>query len=716
MAHATLIASAVATLVVIASIIAIAFNLSISAASTQGGILDLPPAYTAHFNVVWRNGVGDNQPSGWVTSGVVRVSPSSSTATSTGGMEFKVTNTQSGKDALAHTTTFTGGRLYGGQTCIDIQSSGFSYPDLLLQEQAEAGGVSAGSLLDVHAKPVAAPDDDPFWKCVSGGGAAGQLYSVAAFGADHLMCVANKRLLWTAGVSYKLTVTALIPGEQAGSIQPPEGADMSGCPPVAPPAGTGARRLALSPTDETAWFHAHSQAAHQRRLLANRDKHVCFLHGMGGDANSAAGFAGPLRQNAVQDKPQHANMAGNGAAYWGDLAAQLGHPADKIHVIAVDTTSRGWNNLADFSVSPQLQDVYYEYVRFYQCDVVFAHSMGNTILAGLAGRGKPVRWYELQGPMRGSTSARLAADICGSKAFNAAAYAAKLLGVADACKAASLGYCAGAVVFGVPPTGCVGRASIRSLAASPESCTGTSCLFADGGTMSLSAPNDSTFAPFILGRLCGNSAYGSGGFDGVGLAAIAALGGYTSASDGMVEMDTCAPVSTAGFAESPLSTLYAGGMNHADGTGRYGDSAMGTRQPITWMHNMITRGSAGSCPIPGACANPGASVNTGVDAQTATFCATPDACADMMGETGILWSRTHAYASCKNNKCTADAVHDAKGSCLCGNNGGYCSQSKCVCPFSHGALCDRCWDVLPTCTGGWAWYGCKDWKYLDHAC
>jgi hypothetical protein len=705
MANATIIASAIAFLVVVASVIAIALNLSSAAASTQGSILDIPSAYTAHFNIVWRNGVGDNMPSGWSTLGVVSVYPDAAAPSLTSRMDFQVTNRKEAAGAegggLAHTTTYTGGRLYGDKTCIDPATSGFVLPDL----------VQGRDSLEVHATPIGPPDTDPFWAC--GGAGSGQLYSLRAFGAEHVLCVVNKQLRWAAGVSYKLTVSAFIARETA--VDPPEGADMTACL-NATATGSVRRLAAFGKAGDDAWFHASSREAHQRRLVANRDKHVCFLHGMGADANSAGGFSGPFRQNAVQDAPVNANMVGTGAPYWGDLAAQLGLPPSQIHAIAVDSTSRGWNNLVDYSISPQLQDVYYDYVKYYKCDVVFAHSMGNTILAALAGRGKGVRWYELQGPLRGSTSARMAADICSTAAFNSAAYAARLLGVTDACKAASLGYCAGTVVFGVPPTGCVGRASIRSLAALPSTCKGTGCLFVDGSTMALSAPDDAKFAPFILGRLCGNSAYGSGGFEGVGLAAIAALGGYATASDGMVEMATCVPAAgSAGFTESPTSTLYVGGMNHADGTGRYGDSAMGTRQPITWIHNMITRGS-GSCPIAGSCAKPGASVNTGVDAQTSTFCATSDACADMMGQSGMLWTWTHAYASCVSNKCTADAVHDAKGNCLCGNSGGYCSGSRCVCPFSHGTFCDRCWDVLPTCTGGWAWYGCKGWTFLDHAC
>lgn len=693
MANATIIASAVAVLVVIAAVVAIAINLTkTNADGSTSKLLDIPSSYTANFNVVWRNGVGNNQPSGWTTTGTVSVAGAA--------MDFKVTNSKAGEpDAV---TTYTGGHLYGGNICIDVASSGFDYPAL---QAIDVNGASS------HATAVPAPDASEFWAC-----AGGSTYSISAFAADHLLCVVGGKLKWAAGVSYKMTMTTF--AAVATEIAAPAGADMTNC-------QAAGRRLAadeaalhikpeLKAAAETAWFHPEARDTHARKLLANSQKSVCFVHGMGGDANAGA--------NA--DYPTNANMAGNGAAYWGDLAAQLGLPAGNIHAIAVDTTARGWNNLADYTISTNLQDVYYNYILYYRCDVVFAHSMGNTILAALGGRpGKAIRWYESQGPLRGSTSARLADQICSSGAYNTAAYAAQLLGVGAACKTVSMGYCAGSVSFGFPPSGCSGRASVKSLAASPASCSGTACMFVNGASMRSDAPTDAAFKANILGRMCGTSAYGSGGFKGVGLAAIALLGGYVSPSDGMVEMATCAPLGNdqgQGFG-GVTDILYAISGNHQDGTGLTGDTAWGSRMPITWIHNMITRGSLGACPIAGQCSNPGASTNSGVDTISAVFCsANGNECQNVLGgcQDGFFWGRDMNCYSCSSNTCVSwSGYHDNGGNCRCGHMGGYCSGASCTCPFSHGTFCDRCWDLTPTCTGGWTWYGwCRNWQYLDHSC
>jgi len=395
---------------------------------------------------------------------------------------------------------------------------------------------------------------------------------------------------------------------------------------------------------------------------------VCFLHGMGGSGTGS--------------DANGANNMGNGEEYWGNLVAQLGIPAGNIHPIKVDTTARGWNNVASYSQSTQVQDIYYSYIQFYRCDVVFAHSMGNTILGALAGRGKPVRWYETQGPMRGSTSARMTDSICSSDGFNVAAYAMSfILGNSQTCNKGSLGYCAGDC--STWSCSCTGRPSVKTLAAGfkwdrPLSgCSGTGCAFVNGASAQMDAASDSVFAPYILGRLCGNSAWGSGGGKGALLAVIQAIGGYVSDSDGMVEMISCAPSSDpygTSFSTNSRGNLYKGGMNHQDGTGMNGDSAFGSRQPISWFHNMITRGSGGICPIAGGCSNPGATDSgAAIDVAQTSFCTNEDACkayidnrwwgsvCDAKSTVTCSGNRCYEYAhSCSWNKCWGMCCGDCK--------------------------------------------------------
>lgn len=114
-------------------------------------------------------------------------------------------------------------------------------------------------------------------------------------------------------------------------------------------------------------------------------------------------------------------------------------------------------------------------------------------------------------------------------------------------------------------------------------------------------------AGYVKGRMCGSSAYGQGGFNGVGLAAISGLVGYGEASDGMVSMSSCAQATAAkqgqSLAPDATNPNYALNGNHADGTCRSGDGAGGDQKACTWIRNMILRGT-GVCPIPNFCSAP----------------------------------------------------------------------------------------------------------------
>jgi hypothetical protein len=113
---------------------------------------------------------------------------------------------------------------------------------------------------------------------------------------------------------------------------------------------------------------------------------------------------------------------------------------------------------------------------------------------------------------------------------------------------------------------------------------------------------EGVFAQYVKGRMCGLSAYGMGGVNGVGLAAISALVGYGESSDGMVSASSCVAKGQALVAD-PSSANYALSGNHADGTCRSGDGAGADQKACTWYRNMVLKGT-GVCPIAGFCGAP----------------------------------------------------------------------------------------------------------------
>lgn len=658
MVNANLVASAVAIFAVIGAVVTIALTLSSAKAADGSSILNVPAAYTAFFSVVWTNGVGDGAPNGWTTTGTVSVVGAA--------MDFTVTSAKEGRGE--NVVTFTGGQLFHGKTCVDPIKTSYEIPNFSAADAAASATLTS----------------DPTGEL--GACAAGALYGIHAFDADHVFCAEAGQLKWFAGQSYKATITSF--AAAASAIAAPADADMTACTGSRRlMAGDGHRRMEMSARapDAAAWFHAEAKATHARNLVINKDKHVCWIHGMGTEP-TAGGDA-----NGV-------NHMGNGAEYWENIQHQLDLNLNKIHAIKIDTRSRGWNNNAAYLKSTTVQDVTYSFIQYYKCDVVFAHSMGNTVLGALAGRGndklgknRKVRWYLSQGPMRGSSAARMTQTMCNSVGFNAAAYTASFLsfiGNAKACSTVSAGYCAG--TCGTWGCSCTGRQSVTTLAAGfkwgfpTSTCSGTACPFVNGFSGQFDATTDNAFASLILGRLCGTSAWGSGGFNGAALSVIQHFSNFASASDGMVEMITCAPGSDpwgSTFGTKSTNVLYKGGMNHADGTGMNGDSAFGSRQPVSWFHNMITRGSVGICPIAGNCATPGATWNApgGTDAVAQSYCTTATFCSDYIDTR--YW-----------------------GSIICGMRSTVaCHAFRCV-EYADSCAWNRCWGACcGDCVRTW-WY------------
>jgi hypothetical protein len=607
--NATLVASAVAMLTIVASVVAIAVTLGGSQQDAASAVLAIPASYTAEFEIEWRGAGG--VPTGYTTQGVVSSSDSA-------GMSFVVHSLFQAARAL--TTTFVGGLLYANSSLHNYNDCVGAYTPLAIDSSSVSQqlptALGALLLLDSNGNP-GNPGNPTGTACLGG-----SLYSVSALHADHVLCVKNREPQWVQGDSYLLRITAFSSG--AAQLQPPVNTNMTLCPPAGPegeaPPGRrlggptpvkAVRSLELKPASDSPWW-SHSS----NRRLAAPLRHVCFMHGMGqGNGPAACGLN-------CKDSPAAANMANAGLDYWGNVAGYVPGGAAYTHVIHVNTLDRGWD-------STVLQDTYYDYIRHHKCDVVFAHSMGNVILAALAARGKPVSWFMTQGPLRGSWGASWADNVCAQwyNPVGATAWA--------------LGYCAS---FGGGGNSAVKSLGVRNYKTTSSACDYGSCP-ADvgngvagwsGGAKELSwstcwrcttrlwgvcvagyaagqevcADSGGFLSPdapaYIKGRMCGSSAYGQGGFNGVGLAAIAGVVGYGEASDGMVSMSSCAQAGASrgqGLAPDARSNNYIINGNHADGTCRSGDGAGGDQKACTWFKNMILRGT-GACPIPNACAAP----------------------------------------------------------------------------------------------------------------
>jgi hypothetical protein len=121
-----------------------------------------------------------------------------------------------------------------------------------------------------------------------------------------------------------------------------------------------------------------------------------FLHGVGGD--SAPGTFSPKQPTRVLPD-------GTVVSYWGHLESELAGLCGSFTYSNQNTHGADWRD-------PKLQDSYYDTALdvVNRGGVVFAHSMGNTILGGACmTQGKcGVKWYGLGNPIRGSAAAALA--------------------------------------------------------------------------------------------------------------------------------------------------------------------------------------------------------------------------------------------------------------------------------------------------------------------
>lgn len=369
-------------------------------------------------------------------------------------------------------------------------------------------------------------------------------------------------------------------------------------------------------------FHRHlSEEEVERRLAA---VNVCFMHGMG----------------CADDCHK--------TDYWGDMASVLGLSSSKVHYMNTDSKycdytksgSSSWSKCKGSSASSfisssgslnngvskgsrgSLPVQYKRFIDMNDCNVIFAHSMGNPTMAELinklnGGSVGSYGWYNSNGPMRGSQAAHVVYEYCNDDIdwWDWGSYA--LWGVASA-----MGYCGSGsnahnALTSMRPTGkdrttrgtktscsltntrgCGSHyekhyAKAYGLASSSQSyhnCgKGAKCksaVYSDSGNIKTTGGGYSG----IKGAMCGNgNGYGlGGGADGDGhakniaLRGIHALTDYGEGSDGMVGYSSC-KILNKSFGTHWKYTWYESNQSHLDGTCFTSEGSTTKEMPCSWF-------------------------------------------------------------------------------------------------------------------------------------
>ena len=273
-------------------------------------------------------------------------------------------------------------------------------------------------------------------------------------------------------------------------------------------------------------------------------KSCAFLHG--------AGRAG-ARPSTVHTSYASVNGPGAGSKYWGNFNAASTGCTTSTYTNG-DTKNYGWNDR-------ELQNAWYE--TAYRADVRFGHSMGNLIMAGAClDQGKCyARWYNLAGPMRGSSLADVESDL------------AWLIGNGDG--------------------------SHNSLRTNYRGFQGQSQANQIGAKVH-------TY-DMIRGHACGYGGWGSGGTNAVALKAAWLI--ISGSNDGLVPYTSCARGGNSYYYWGRSDTIgqtssdtpedyenhryYKDEMNHQDLTGSEGDwdPWVGSDGfPVKYIKQSITRG------------------------------------------------------------------------------------------------------------------------------
>ena len=236
--------------------------------------------------------------------------------------------------------------------------------------------------------------------------------------------------------------------------------------------------------------------------------------------------------------------------YWGSVHDRTEGCA-RHYFLHEDTLRVGWEDamlqravcaLLDEAAQPPTQQL-----------VIFAHSMGNLVLAaaldsGLCTLPPSAAWYAIAAPWSGSKAADALATLCAA---------------ADA-------------------------GPLRSLVRRQRFCEGEGSGPSPGYASLVTASNRrervaARVQERINGSMCGDSAFGLWSVDSLELQALAEVAGFASPNDGAVAVSGCHPGDQP-TARVPGATHFTAAVNHLDLTCRHGDGVWGgeDRRPCAW--------------------------------------------------------------------------------------------------------------------------------------
>jgi hypothetical protein len=160
-------------------------------------------------------------------------------------------------------------------------------------------------------------------------------------------------------------------------------------------------------------FHRHLSSDEIERKLS--EKKVCFMHGMGGTDHAPDAYWGVDAIKALAPSADIHWITTNSkyCDFWDSNSHSHSKCSGDVPGNFLD--SNGQVNHGNAAGSRgSLPRQYKAFIDHHECNVIFAHSMGNPTMAEVVRLyGNDYKWYDTQGPMKGSTAAAVVADYTG---------------------------------------------------------------------------------------------------------------------------------------------------------------------------------------------------------------------------------------------------------------------------------------------------------------
>jgi hypothetical protein len=160
-------------------------------------------------------------------------------------------------------------------------------------------------------------------------------------------------------------------------------------------------------------FHRKLSSDDVERHLS--EKKVCFMHGMGGTDHAPDAYWGVDAINALAPSADIHWITTNSkyCDFWDSNSHSHSKCSGDVPGNFLDSDGQvNHGNAAGSRGSLPRQ--YKAFIDHHECNVIFAHSMGNPTMAEVVRLyGNDYKWYDTQGPMKGSTAAAVVADYTG---------------------------------------------------------------------------------------------------------------------------------------------------------------------------------------------------------------------------------------------------------------------------------------------------------------